>query len=139
MTDLNQVRDAILAMPIARTLQLRFVELSPGRLELEMPIQPSLCFRESQLQAAALYAIADFAAVGAAATLLPDGGFNATVDGTIKLFAPARGTHLHAVGRVVSQGRQLSVCAAEVHAVDDGRQVHCATLLATARNQLPPA
>lgn len=138
MTDLNQVRDAILAMPIARTLQLRFIQLAPGLLELEMPILPSLCFREGQLQATALYAIADFAAVGAAATLLPDGGVNATVDGTIKLLVPARGTHLRAIGRVVSHGRQLSVCAAEVHAIDDERQVHCATLLATARNQMPP-
>lgn len=137
MTDLDQVRDAILAMPMARTLQLRCIQLSPGQLELEMPVQPALCFREGQLQAAAVYAIADFAAVGAAATLLPAGGFNATVDGSIKLFAPARGTHLRAIGRVVSHGRLLSVCAAEVHAVDDGRQEHCATLLATARNLLP--
>lgn len=139
MTDLNQIRDAVLAMPIARTLQLRFVQLAPGQVELEMPILPSLCFREGQLQATAMYAIADFAAVGAAATLLPDGGFNTTVDGTIKLFAPARGTHLRAIGRVVSHGQQLSVCSAEVHAVDERRQVHCATLLATARNHLPLA
>jgi uncharacterized protein (TIGR00369 family) len=137
VTDIDLVRSAILAMPIARTLQLRFVRLATGQLELEMPIQPSLCFREGQLQASAVYAIADFAAVGAAATLLPDGGFNATVDGSIKLFAPARGTHLRAVGRVVSHGRHSSVCAAEVHAIDGGRDVHCATLLATARNHLP--
>ena len=44
-----------------------------------------------------------------------------------------------AIGRVVSHGQQLSVCSAEVHAVDERRQVHCATLLATARNHLPLA
>lgn len=137
MTSLDHLRDTILAMPIAATLQLRFVHLAPGHVEIEMPILPALCFRQGQLQAAAIFAIADFAAVGAAATLLPSGGSNATVDGTVKLFAPARGTHLRAIGRVVDQGRQLSVCAAEVYAIDGEERTHCATLLATARNHLP--
>lgn len=142
MTPNETIRNAILAMPIAHTLQLRFVAFEPGHVEIEMPITPALCFREGQLQATALFAIADFAAVGAAASLLPEGASNATIDGTLKLFAPARGSHLRAIGRVVNAGRQLSVCAAEVHAVHDGHPTHCATLLATARNLLgaaPPA
>lgn len=138
MTPIDTIRNAILAMPIAQTLQLRFVAFERGHVEIEMPITPALCFREGQLQATALFAIADFAAVGAAASLLPEGASNATVDGTLKLFAPARGSHLRATGRVVNAGRQLSVCAAEVYAVSDGHPTHCATLLATARN-LPGA
>lgn len=137
MTSIENIRNAILAMPIARTLQLRFIEFAPGHVEIEMPVTPALCFRAGQLQATALFAIADFAAVGAAATLLPEGATNATIDGTLKLFAPARGTHLRAIGRVVNAGRQLSVCAAEVHAVSEGQSTHCASLLATARNHLP--
>lgn len=136
MTALHAIRDAILAMPIARTFQLHFVHLAPGHVEIEMPILPAFCFHEDQLQATALFAIADFAAVGAAATLLPEGSTNSTIDGTIKLFAPARGTHLRAIGRVVSSGRQLSVCAAEVHAINESQSIHCATLLATARNHM---
>lgn len=134
MTPIETIRDAILAMPIAKTLQLHFLALEPGHVEIEMPISPALCFREGQLQATALFAIADFAAVGAAASLLPEGASNATIDGNLKLFAPARGSHLRAVGRVVNAGRQFSVCAAEVHAIREGRSSHCATLLATAVN-----
>jgi uncharacterized protein (TIGR00369 family) len=130
----ESIRDAVLAMPMARTLGLVFCRLAPGEVELEIPVQEAFCFRPGQLQATAVFAAADFAAVGAAGTLLPAGWINATIDGTLKLFAPARGSHLRARGRVVDAGRLLTVCAAEVYAVRDGQESLCATLLGTARN-----
>lgn len=128
------VRDAVLSMPMARTLQLAFVRIEPGQTEIEMPVLDAFCFRPGQLQATAVFAAADFAAVSAAGTLLPAGWINATIDGTLKVVAPARGSHLRARGRVVDAGRLLTVCAAEVYAVDDGQERLCATLLGTARN-----
>ena len=42
------------------------------------------------------------------------------------------------VGRVVSAGQLLTVCAADVFAVDaEGHETLCATLLGTARNLKP--
>ena len=107
------LQNAVLAMPMARTLGLRFVRAEPGATELEMPIADALCFQPGQLQATAIFALGDFAAVSAAGSLLPAGWANATVDGSVKLFAPARGTHLRARGRVVDAGRVLSICAAD--------------------------
>ena len=130
----QQVREAVLAMPMARTLQLDFRHLDAGKSEIRMPVLEDFCFRPGQLQATAVFAIADFAAVSAAGTLLPEGWINATIDGTLKIVAPARGTHLVAHGRVVDAGRVLTVCAAEVYAVEGNRQTLCATLLGTARN-----
>ncbi|MDR1969239.1 MAG: PaaI family thioesterase [Burkholderiaceae bacterium] len=130
----ERIRAAVLAMPMARTLGLAFRRLAPGEVELELPVQEALCFRPGQLQASAVFAAADFAAVGAAGTLLPPGWINATIDGTLKLFAPARGSHLRAHGRVVDAGRLLTICAAEVYAVGEGQETLCATLLGTARN-----
>jgi acyl-coenzyme A thioesterase PaaI-like protein len=129
-----QVQRAVLAMPMARQLQIRFRHAAPGQVELELPVQDGWCFRPGQLQATAVFAAADFAAVAAAGTLLPPGWVNATVDATLKLVAPARGSHLVARGRVVDAGRLLTVCAADVYAVADGRETLCATLLGTARN-----
>jgi uncharacterized protein (TIGR00369 family) len=134
MSHAQQVRDAVLAMPMARTLQLDFRSLEAGRSEIEMPVLDAFCFRPGQLQATAVFAIADFAAVSVAGTVLPDGWINATIDGTLKLVAPARGSHLRARGRVVDAGRLLTICAAEVYAVDGGEETLCATLLGTARN-----
>lgn len=89
-----------------------------------------------------MFALADFAAVSAAASLLPAGWANSTVDAAVKFVAPARGTHILARGRVVQPGKTLTVCAADVFALDGAGHEHlCATWLGTARNFTvgPPA
>ncbi|MEW6704476.1 MAG: PaaI family thioesterase [Pseudomonadota bacterium] len=135
-----QVQRAVLAMPMARTLQLQFNKVAPGEVELELPVSDAFSFRPGQLQATAVFAAADFAAVAAAGTLLQPGWTNATIDTTLKIVAPAAGRTLRARGRVVDAGRLLTVCAAEVYAVDaDERETLCATLLGTARNIAPAA
>ena len=136
----DRVCAMVLAMPIAQALQLRFRRAEPGDVELELPITDGFSFRPGQLQATAIFAAADFAAVAAAGTLLEPGWVNATIDATLKIVAPARGERLVARGRVVDPGRLLTVCAAEVYAVDAAdRETLCATMLGTARNIPTPA
>ena len=132
-------RRAVLAMPMALTLKLSFDAIGPGATTLRAPVQDDWCFQPGQLQATALFALADFAAVCAAGTLLPEGWANSTVDASVKFLAPARGTHILARGRVVQPGKTLSVCAADVFAVDgDGPERLCATWLGSARNVAVP-
>ncbi|MDO5625576.1 MAG: PaaI family thioesterase [Pseudomonadota bacterium] len=131
---LDTVRERVLAMPMAQTLGLVFESLSRGEVTLGAPIQPGWCFAPGQLQATAMFSIADFAAVSAAATLLPEGWANSTVDASVKFVAPARGERLRAHGRVVQAGKSLTVCAADVYAIDGVHETLCATLLGTARN-----
>lgn len=131
----HQLEQLVLAMPMARSLELAFRRIAPGEVELEIPVRDAFTFRPGQLQATPVFAIADFAAVAAAGTLLPPGWVNATVDATLKLVAPAQGVCLRARGRVLSAGRLLTVCAADVYAVDaGGEETLCATLLGSARN-----
>ena len=132
---MEALKGMVRAMPMARTLGLRFVHAEPGRVEVEIPVSEAVSFRPGQLQATAVFAVADFAAVAAAGSVLPPGWTNATVDTTLKIVAPAQGECLRARGRVVDAGRLLTVCAADVWAVDAaGQERLCATLLATARN-----
>jgi acyl-coenzyme A thioesterase PaaI-like protein len=132
------LKQLVLGMPMARTLGLKFVDAKPGEVELEIPIQDAFCFRPGQLQATAVFAVADFAAVSAAGTLLEPGWVNATIDATVKLVAPARGVALRARGRVIDAAKLLTVCAADVVAVDaGGGETLCATWLGTARNIAP--
>ena len=130
----EQIRQVLLTMPMAQTLKLTVLKIEPGHVELQVPVQEAFCYRPGQLQATAIFAAADFAAVAAAGTMLPQGFINATVDATLKIVAPAIGSHLMARGRVVSASRLLTVCAADVFAVDGGKETLCATLLGTARN-----
>ena len=83
MTEL--VQRAVLAMPMAQTLGLVFRHIAPGEAEVELPVQAPFCFRPGQLQATAVFAAADFAAMSAAGTLLAPGSVNATLDATLKL------------------------------------------------------
>jgi uncharacterized protein (TIGR00369 family) len=137
-TQLERLEQAVLAMPMARTLGLRFTQLAAGQVEIELPITEALSFSPGRLQATAVFAAADFAAVSAAGSMLPDGWRNATVDATLKLVAPAAGRAVRARGRVVHGGQLLTVCAADVYAVaPEGSETLCATLLATARNIRP--
>lgn len=131
----QKLQAAVLAMPMARTLGLVFKHMAPGETTLEMPVLDAFSFRPGQLQATAIFAIADFAAVSAAGTLLPPGWVNATIDANLKIVAPATGALLRARGRVVSASKLLTVCAADVYAVNaNGEELLCATLLGTARN-----
>lgn len=131
----QQLEQLVLAMPMARTLGLVFGRIAAGEVELEIPVLEAFTFRPGQLQATAVFAIADFAAVAAAGTLLPPGWINATIDATLKLVAPASGERLRARGRVLHASKLLTVCASDVYAVSDsGAETLCATLLGTARN-----
>jgi uncharacterized protein (TIGR00369 family) len=135
---LQRLQDQVLAMPMARTLGLRFTRMAPGEVDVEVPVAEPFTFRPGQLQATPVFAAADFAAVAAAGTLLPEGWVNATIDATLKLVAPAAGRALRARGRVVDAGKLLTVCAADVFAVDAaGVETLCATWLGTARNIAP--
>ena len=134
----RDIKALVLSMPVAQMLQLRFERMEPGEVELSLPYQEALSFRPGQLQATPVFAIADFAAVSAAGTLLPAGWVNATIDCSIKYLAPANGTTLRAKGRVVQATKLLTVAAADVYSCKDGQEHLCATMLATARN-LPPA
>ncbi|WP_151636930.1 PaaI family thioesterase [Noviherbaspirillum aerium] len=124
----------VLAMPMARELGLQFRRVAPGEVDLLIPYRDAWSFRPGQLQATAIFAAADFAAVAAAGTLLPAGWINASVDCTLKIVGPADGEALLARGRIVDAGRLLSVCAADVFSVRDGKEFLCATALATDRN-----
>jgi acyl-coenzyme A thioesterase PaaI-like protein len=137
---LREIERRVLAMPMAQTLGLRYLDLQPGQVALQMPYNEAFSFVPGALQATPVFAIADFAAVSAAATLLQPGWSNATTDTTLKLVAPATGAVLRARGRVISARKLQTVCAADVYAVaDDGRETLCATLLATATHRAPPA
>lgn len=128
------LKRAVLAMPMAQSVGLQFSAIEPGSVELEIPYRDELSFRPGQLQATAIFAAADFAAIAAAGTLLPAGWINASIDCTLKIVGPANGDKLVARGRVVNPGKLITVSSAEVFSVRDGKESLCATALATARN-----
>ena len=129
-----QLKRLVLAMPMAQWLGIHFVTVEPGEVELDIVYREELSFVPGKMQATAIFAAADFAGISAAGTLLAPGWINASIDSSLKIVAPADGEKLRARGRVVSHGKLLTVSAAEVFSVRDGKEVLCATALLTARN-----
>jgi uncharacterized protein (TIGR00369 family) len=128
------LKTVVLGMPMAEFLGMALTHIEPGAVALEIPYREELSFRPGQWQASAIFAAADFAAISAAGTLLPSGWVNATIDCTLKIVAPATGDKLVARGRVVTPGKLITVCAADVYSVRGDKELLCATALATARN-----
>lgn len=113
------------------TLGATIVELEPGRAVLDMPYRPEFSQQHGYLHAGATATLADSACGYAAFTMAPDGFTVLTVEFKINLVAPAKGERFLAEGRLLKDGRTLSVCNATVSAVDAGRSTAVAHIQAT--------
>jgi len=109
----------------------RLARIAPGEVDLEMMYAASFCQQNGYLHAGATASLADSANGYAAFTLAPAGTDVLAVEFKINLLAPARGDRFIARGRVVRPGRTLTVCLADVVAVDGDRETPIATMLST--------
>jgi len=103
--------------------------VEPGLVEIALPYRADLSQQHGYFHAGATSAIADSAGGYAAFTLFPADASVLTTEYKINLLAPAEGTRLRALGRVVKAGRTLSVCDVEVFALKDGTERLCAKML----------
>ena len=98
---------------------------------IEVPFSEGLTQQQRYFHGAVMGAIADNAGGYAALTLAPPDREVLTVEYKVNFLAPAWGEKLVARGEVLSAGRRLFVCKAEVEAVDGHERRTCATLLQT--------
>jgi uncharacterized protein (TIGR00369 family) len=125
------------AMPISQHFGFHVTGVGPGRFEITQPFRHELSCQEGVFQAGPVGTLADMAAACASATMLPEGWTASTIDYTVKLLEPAIGDRLVIRGRLVRLGRTLSVAGADVFAVNQGKEVLCATAIITVHNRAP--
>ena len=114
-----------------RVLGARVVSVAPGMVEIEADNQPDLQQPGGHAHGSVLVALADSAAGYAAQTLLEPGSDIVTVELKFNFMAPAFGARWRARGRVLRQGRTLSVCAGDVYALDGATEKHVACVQTT--------
>ena len=112
-------------------LGARITELRSGFVEIRTSYRPELTQQHNYFHAGVSGAIADSACGYAAYSLMPADTSVLTVEYKINLLAPAAGDELIARAKVVRSGKTLKVCTAEVYALKNGTETHCATMLAT--------
>ena len=114
------------------TLNARLTRVEPGAVDIAAPYDPRFSQQNGFWHAGAVASIADSACGYAAYSLAPAGTDVLAVEFKINLLAPARGDAFRAVARVLRAGRTLTVCAADVFAIDGDESTLIATMLSTA-------
>ncbi len=132
--------DAILAIRILesfnrqgflQTIGARLTKVAAGEIEIELEADPKLTQQHGYVHGAVVGAIGDTACGYAALTMMPEDSEVVSVEYKINFLSPAKGEKLIARGKVTKAGRTLSVCTADVFAVNDGVEKMVATILAT--------
>jgi uncharacterized protein (TIGR00369 family) len=119
--------------------------IEPGEVHIALPFSKHLAQQHGYLHAGATTAIADSANGYAALTLTPGDAEVLAVEFKINLMAPALAPRFRARGKVLRPGRRLSVCLAEVVALNGSDEELIATMLSTisirpgGRRDLSPA
>jgi uncharacterized protein (TIGR00369 family) len=118
--DAADVRASLARQSFMTMLGAEPVEISPGRVVLELAFRQDLCQQNDFLHAGVIASIADSACGYAALTLMPPGSEVLSVEFKVNLLAPAVGERFRAVGTVVRSGRTLTVCSGEVLSLTEG-------------------
>ena len=116
---LERVRESFEKQGLMRLLGAKVVEAGEGFCTIEVPFSDGVTQQEQYFHGAVIGAVGDNAGGYAALTLAPPDREVLTVEYKVNFLAPARGEMLVARGEVVTAGRRLFVCRAEVSAVAD--------------------
>ena len=105
-----------------KTVGAYLTRVSPGAVEIALPLSPAVSQQAGIAHGGALVAIADSATGYAALSLMPPGADTVTIELKINYLAPAAGDRLVARGHVVKTGRRLTITQAEVFAETAGQE-----------------
>ena len=119
--DAADVRASLSRQSFMNLLGAEPVEITPGRVVLEMAFREDLTQQHGFLHAGIVTAVIDSACGYAALSLMEPGAAVLSVEFKVNLLAPAVGDRFRAVGTVVRSGRTLTVCSGEVFALAEGR------------------
>jgi uncharacterized protein (TIGR00369 family) len=133
---------ALAAQPFSRLLGAELTAMTPGAVELVVPLRPDLMQQHGSAHGGVISYAADNALTFAGGSVL--GPEVLTSEFKINYLRPARGSRLIARARVVHAGTRQAVCACEVWVAASGEEVLCAvaqgtivTFSAAARNAKP--
>ena len=129
--DEGRIRESFGRQRHMATLGVTIAHIGPGEVHLAMPYDERFCQQNGFLHAGAIASVADSANGYAAYTLAPPDTDVLAVEFKINLLAPAQGAGFLACGRVLRQGRTLTVCQADVFTTRSGQRSLIATMLST--------
>jgi uncharacterized protein (TIGR00369 family) len=128
----ERVRESFAKQGLMDVLGAQVSEVGEGWCVIEVPYSDKLTQQQRYFHGAVAGAIGDSAGGYAALTVAPEDREVLTVEYKINFLAPAWGHKLVARGEVLTAGRRLFVCKAEVVAVSgEGEETPCEALQQT--------
>jgi uncharacterized protein (TIGR00369 family) len=116
------VRASFAKQGLMKTMGAYLSQVTPGGIEIVLPLSPAISQQAGIAHGGALVAIADSATGYAALSLMPPGTDTVTIELKINYLAPAVGDRTVARGRVVKAGLRTTVTQAEVFAETAGQE-----------------
>ncbi len=126
-----RIRESFARQTAMETIGANLIKISPGEVEIELPVRGDLTQQHGFLHGGIVAAIMDSACGYAALTLMPADAAVLTVEYKVNFVSPAKGERIIARGRVTRPGRTITVCTGDVFALVDGEERLVATMLAT--------
>lgn len=126
-----RVRESFARQRVMETIGARLVRVAPGEVEIELPFREDLTQQHGYLHAGIVAAVVDSACGYAAMSLAPAGAEVLSIEFKLNLMSPARGRSFVARARVKRAGRNVTVCAGDLYAVEGASEKTVATMLAT--------
>ncbi len=127
-----RVQASFARQKMMQTINARLTSVDPGVVEIELPFQENLTQQHGFLHAGVVATIGDNACGYAALSLASADTAVLTVEYKINLLAPATGKQLIARGRVIRNGRSITICAGDIFALREGaKEEIMASMLST--------
>jgi uncharacterized protein (TIGR00369 family) len=128
------VRESFSRQAFMKTLGAEICSFAPGKIEIRLSFQSSLTQQNGYVHAGVLTSAMDSACGYAALSVGPEGHDVLSVEFKVNLLAPAKGECFVARAAVKRAGKNLTVCAADAFAIQNGHEKLVATMLATIMN-----
>ncbi|MBI4081335.1 MAG: PaaI family thioesterase [Candidatus Lambdaproteobacteria bacterium] len=115
--------------PIIRALGVRFLDLEPGFVRLELAVREEFLNHNGVVHGGIVAALADTAVAFAAKGALPPGSSSTSVELKINFIRPVMEGRLTGEGRLIHMGRRTAVVEARVLLPDGKLVAHCVSTL----------
>jgi len=126
-----RVRASFARQRVMETIGARLSRVAPGEVEIELPFSEKLTQQHGYLHAGIVAAVVDSACGYAAMSLAPADSEILSIEFKLNLLSPARGESFVARARVKRAGRNVTVCAGDLYALEGASEKTVATMLAT--------
>jgi uncharacterized protein (TIGR00369 family) len=126
-----RVRASFARQRVMETIGARLSRVAPGEVEIELPFREDLTQQHGYLHAGIVAAVVDSACGYAALSLADAGAEVLSIEFKLNLLSPARGRCFVARARVKRAGRNVTVCAGDLYALEGASEKTVATMLAT--------